>query len=64
MSKAAIRKAEATCKERRRRYESGEFDALIGAFVRDAATVRGDPRALGLEVEYWREVVNATKGGA
>jgi len=63
MNKRDLKKAEATCAERRRRFESGEFDALIGAGLREAAD-RGDTRAVPLVYEFWRAILAAEKGEA
>lgn len=49
-----------TTKERRSRYEAGEFDGLIGRALRAAAD-RGDPRAVALVYEFWREIRKATR---
>lgn len=62
MTDRDLKKVEAASAERRRRYEVGEFDALMGRQLREAAG-RGDPRALALEYDFWREVLATTKGG-
>ena len=63
MTSSVVQRAEAAqvaAENRRTRYEAGEFDALMGGALRAAAR-RGDPRALALEYEGWREIVAQDK---
>lgn len=47
--------AQSQAELRAAQYDAGEYDTLLGGFLR-AEAARGDPRALALVYEAWREI--------